>query len=478
MDIAIIGAGMSGICMAIQLKQAGFENFRIFEKADRIGGTWRDNTYPGLTCDVPSHFYSYSFELNPDWSRLYSPGHEIQSYFEHCVEKYDLKKHILFNSEIESAEFEDGRWSLQLAKGIKITAQIIITAVGLLHNPKLPDVPGLKSFRGTSFHSSAWSHSRNLKGHKVAVIGSAASAVQIIPEIAPLADQLSVFQRTPNWVKSRPDRAYSERRKRWFHRLPLLTRLHRWSLYWSMESVFPVFKNYRWANGRARQVCLDHLDSQIPDPKLRKALTPNYPPGCKRILISDDFFPTLLRDNVELVTTPIEHIVPEGIVTQGGRTRAFDTIIFATGFQASRFFAPMSVTGRDGQSLDEVWRSRAEAHRGVAVPGFPNFFILFGPNTALGHSSSIFMVEAQAHYILQCLQRMKRDKLNTLEPREKAARRYNAKLQRSMKKTVWQAGCRSWYQNDNGEVVLLWPSSTIKFWWTMRRPKFREYDGT
>lgn len=476
MDIAIIGAGMSGLCMAIQLKRAGFDNFKIFEKADRIGGTWRDNIYPGLTCDVPSHFYSYSFELNPDWSRLYSPGNEIQDYFERCVEKYDLKRHIIFNSEVARADFKDNRWSLKLAKGIEITAQIVITAVGLLHNPKLPDVPGLKSFRGTSFHSAQWKQGHDLQGRSVAVIGSAASAVQVVPEIAPLADQLTVFQRTPNWVKSRDDYGYSERRISWYRKLPFLARLHRWALYWSMESIFPVFKNYQWANRRARQVCLDHLESQIPRKELRQELTPDYPPGCKRILISDDFYPALMRDNVDLVTTPIERIVPEGIVTEGGRTRAFDTIILATGFQASRFLAPMEVTGREGKSLGETWHARAEAHRGVAVPGFPNFFILFGPNTALGHSSAIFMVEAQARYIVRCLQKMQRKNLITLEAREAAARRYNDKLQRAMKKTVWQAGCRSWYQDENGEVVLLWPSSTIKFWWAMRRPKFREYD--
>lgn len=476
LKIAILGAGMSGLCMAIQLKKAGIGSFKIYEKCHKVGGTWRDNTYPGLACDVPSHLYSFSFEPNLQWSHLFSPGWEIQEYFERCVETYDLGSYIQFNTEIVNAEFDNDVWRLRAANGEEITAHVVITGVGALHNPKYPDIAGLESFAGTQFHSARWNHDHDLTGRNVAVIGSAASAVQIVPQIAQKTNQLYVFQRTANWIRPRSDRAYSSKLKTWFRRLPFLARLYRWIIYWRMEALFPVFLQKGPANRGAKKLCLSHLNEQISDRNLQRALTPDYPPGCKRILISDDFYPVLERDNVELVTDPIERVDPDGIVTRDGKLRKVDTIVLATGFHATKLLAPMKVTGRSGLTLDEAWKNGAEAHRTVTIPGFPNFFMLLGPNSALGHNSIIFMVEAQVRYIMQCLKLLIRRDLMFLTARKKAADQYNHDVQNDMKTTIWSAGCKSWYQDDNGKVVALWPRSSLRFWREMRRMKPSEFE--
>jgi len=472
--VAIIGGGMSGLCMGIALRQAGLEDFVIYEKGANIGGTWWENTYPGVACDVPSHLYSYSFEPNPDWSHVYSPGGEIQRYFEHCATKYGLWPHIRLGREVTDARFDEGsnRWRLTTGDGEQDIADVLVSAIGALHVPKFPDIEGLDSFAGTMIHSAAWNHDLDLSGRRVAIIGSAASAVQIVPAIVDKAAHLDLFQRTPNWIIPRLDRAYPASWKRAFRNFPFLGRLHRWQLYWMLESRFPLFLRRNRRNEQEKQLALRHLEAQVPDPELRAKLTPDYPPGCKRILVSDDFYPALTRETVDLVTDPIARIEADGIVTADGTLHRADVIILATGFRTTDV-PRTEITGRGGLTLREAWKDGMAAHRTVAVPGFPNYFTLLGPGSGLGHSSIIFMVEQQVRYVLQCIWKLVERR--TIEPRPDAAARFDAAMQRGLAGTIWQAGCKSWYQDQNGKITTLWPHSTVRYWWDMRKVRFGEY---
>lgn len=472
--VAIIGGGMSGLCMGIALRQAGLEDFVIYEKGANVGGTWWENIYPGVACDVPSHLYSYSFEPNPDWSHVYAPGAEIQAYFDRCADKYGLRPHIRLGQEVTSARFDEAanRWRLTTGAGEHDTADVLVSAIGALHVPNYPDIEGLDGFAGSVIHSAAWNNNTDLAGKRVAVIGSAASAVQIVPSIIDRVAHLDLFQRTPNWIIPRLDRAYPKSWKRAFRSVPFLGRLHRWQLYWMLESRWPLFLGRNRRNEREKRLALRHLESQVPDPDLRAKLTPDYPPGCKRILVSDDFYPALTRETVNLVTDPISRIEADGVVTADGTLHPADVIILATGFRTTDV-PKTEITGRGGVTLREAWKGGMAAHRTVAVPGFPNFFMLLGPGSGLGHSSIIFMVEQQVRYVLQCIWKLVERR--TMEPRPDAAARFDAAIQRGLDGTIWQAGCNSWYQDRNGKITTLWPHSTIRYWWEMRKVRFREY---
>jgi cation diffusion facilitator CzcD-associated flavoprotein CzcO len=472
--VAIIGGGMSGLCMGIALRQAGLEDVVIYEKGANVGGTWWENTYPGVACDVPSHLYSYSFEPNPDWSHVYAPGAAIQAYFERCATTYGLWPHIRLGQEVTDARFDEAghRWRLTTGAGEHDDADVLVSAIGALHVPNYPDIEGLDGFAGAVIHSAAWNPGIDLSGKRVAVIGSAASAVQIVPSIVDRVAHLDLFQRTPNWIIPRLDRAYPASWKRAFRSVPVLGRLHRWQLYWMLESRFPLFRRRNRRNEREKRLALRHLESQVPDPALRAKLTPDYPPGCKRILVSDDFYPALTRENVNLVTDPIARVEPGGIVTADGALHRADLIILATGFRTTDV-PRTEITGRGGVTLREAWKHGMAAHRTVAVPGFPNFFMLLGPGSGLGHSSIIFMVEQQVRYVMQCLRKLVGRR--TIEPRPDAAARFDAALQRGLAGTIWQAGCSSWYQDQNGKITTLWPHSTIRYWRDMRKVRFREY---
>ncbi len=475
-EIAVLGAGLSGMCMGILLKRAGIHSFTILEKSERVGGTWRDNTYPGVACDVPSHLYSFSFELNPDWSRVFPPGWEIQEYCERTAAKYGLGPHLRFGREVERLAFRDGRWSIRTNDGEELRADVVVSGLGGLHRPNLPDLPGLEQFRGVHFHSARWNHDHDMTGRRVAVIGSAASAIQLVPRSATKAERVFLFQRTANWILPRNDRAYSERGRWIFRHVPGAARLYRWMIYALMESRFPAFKKGSRLNPYVERLCLRYLEAQISDPELRRRLTPDYPPGCKRILISDDFYPALETSNVELVTSGIERIVPDGIVTVDGATHRVDTIVFATGFQPFNFLSPLEVEGAGGQPLSHFWRNGIRAHRTLAVPGFPNFFMLLGPNSGLGHNSVIFMIESQVRYVIQCIQALAKRRLASLDPRPEAAQRFESGIRTDMSKTIWEDRCKSWYQDEKGRVFALWPRSTIRYWWSMRRPDLDEYE--
>jgi cation diffusion facilitator CzcD-associated flavoprotein CzcO len=469
--IAIIGSGFSGLCLGIQLKQAGIDSFTIFEKSDRIGGTWRDNTYPGAACDVPSFLYCFSFEQKTDWSRKWSPQEEIRQYMEHCARKYDLTRHIRFGREIAAARFDagDGAWHLRTTQGEEIVADVLVSAVGQLNRPHVPPIPGLDDFRGACFHSARWDHGCDLAGKRVAVIGNAASAIQFIPQIAPTLEHLSIFQRSANWMLPRGDRAYSERELRWFKRVPLLARLYRWWIWFLLEQRFPLFRGSRVAAWNARRVADQYLSETVADPHLRTALLPDYAIGGKRILISDDYYQTLARDNVEVVTEGIARVTADAVVTRDGRAHPVDAVILATGFQSTAFLAPMRIEGLGGRLLEAEWVDGAQAHRGITVSGFPNLFLMYGPNTNLGHNSIIFMIECQARYVLAAIRTLIEGDLAYIDVERSAMDADVAHTQAELERTVWATTGKSWYKTETGRITNNWSGSTVRYWCATRR---------
>ncbi|MDZ4381363.1 MAG: NAD(P)/FAD-dependent oxidoreductase [Parvibaculum sp.] len=477
LNVAILGAGAAGLCMAIKLRNAGVETFTIFEKAASVGGTWRDNTYPGSGCDVPSMLYSYSFEPKPDWSRKFAPQPEIVEYFETVARKYRLLPHIRFNTEIVEARFDEaeGLWHIRSAAGEAFTANVLISGVGQLNRPAYPRIDGLDDFKGAAFHSARWDHGVDLEGKRIGVIGNGASAIQFVPEIAPKAGKLTIFQRTPNWCVPKPDRPFTEFEKKLYRAVPALARLQRWWTWTMLERNYLAFVQGSFFGKLFERAALKEMEAHIEDPELRKKLTPDYPAGCKRILLTNDWYPALARDNVEVETSHIARIAADAIVTEDGVSHPVDVIIHATGFESTDFLAPMKIAGRGNADLNGVWSRGAEAHRGVAVAGFPNFFMLYGPNTNLGHNSIIFMIECQANYIAQCVAALRNSKLRYLDVRKETMESFNRELQRDMQKTVWAAGCSSWYKTADGKITNNWSSFTARYWWQMRHPDFGEY---
>jgi len=475
--VVIIGSGFGGLCLAIRLKMAGVASFTILEKADRVGGTWRDNVYPGAACDCPSFAYSFSFEPSTDWSRKWAPQPEILRYIERCADKYGLLPHCRFGVEVLSARFdEEARvWRIRTRAGEEIEADILVSAVGQLNRPHVPTIRGLPEFEGPAFHSASWAPGFEPDGKTVAVIGSAATAVQLVPALASRVKELHVFQRSPNWIVPKKDVVYSRRFRNFCRRFPLFALLYRWWLWLAYEAQFLVIRESGIATRRAMQIATAHLDDQVPDPALRRTLTPHFPIGAKRILISDDYYPALQRENVRLVTESIDRITREGVVTTGGRTCPVDAILFATGFETTSFLAPMDITGVGKRSLDEAWAAGAEAHLGISVSGFPNFFIMYGPNTNLGHNSIVFMLECQARYIVECLRQMVRRGLGTIDLRPEVQASYNERIRAELDRTVWARVERSWYKNGSGRIVNNWPGSTVEYWWRTRRVDLTQY---
>lgn len=473
--VAIIGAGISGMCMAIKLKEAGLTSFTLYEKADNVGGTWRDNTYPGVACDVPSHLYSYSFEPNPGWSKAYSPGGEIQGYCEHVAEKYGLLDQTEFGCELTASAYRDGGWDLEFAGGRKERADFLVSCIGGLHVPSFPDFEGHADFKGASFHSAQWDHSQSLAGKRVAIVGSAASALQIVPEIVGKVASLDMYQRTPNWVMPRVDAAYSDTRKGLFKRFPLLAKLHRLMIYLTYESRIGLFRGSKILTRWARNMAMKHLADQVKDPALRAKLTPDYPLGCKRILASNSFFPALQQDHVSVITKGINRIVPEGIETADGTVRPADIIVYATGFKPFTMLDEQEITGRDGLAMRDYLKDGIRAHRTIMVPGFLNYFMLMGPNSGLGHNSIILIIEAQTKYIIKCIKETLKRGASAIDPLEEASEAFNRDLQEQLKDTVWNGHCQSWYQDENGRIFTLWPKGTINFRRSIKTLDNKEY---
>ena len=475
--IAIIGSGFAGLCLAIQLKKRGVESFTIFEKAGRIGGTWRDNTYPGACCDVPAFSYCFSFEQKTDWSRKWAPQSEILEYIDSCARKYDLARHIRFNTEIAGARWDSDEsvWRLKTASGEEIVADVLVSGVGQLNRPSIPKIEGLENFKGVSFHSARWRHDVDLTGRNVAVVGNAASAIQFIPVIAPKVRRLSIFQRSANWMVERGDRAYTKAEKERFTRHRILALAYRWLIYFQHEINWPIFRRVKFFVERTQKMCDQYRRSTLKDPKLQESQLPDYPFGGKRMLISDDYFPALNRENVEVVLGGIDRVTENAIVTKDGRTIPADVIVLATGFQSTSFLAPMTINGVGGRSLNDEWHGAARAYLGIAVAGFPNLFLMYGPNTNLGHNSIIFMIECQTNYILGCLEQMDSRGLASIELSRPVMESFDTRVQRELQRTVWAATGKSWYKTEDGRITNNWSGSTIRYWWETRHADLSLY---
>ena len=466
-DIAIIGSGFSGICAAIKLLQAGRNSIVILEKADDLGGTWRDNKYPGCACDVPSHLYSFSFEPNPYWSRTYSPQAEINAYIAHCARKYGVYEKIAFGHEVARRTYidQDQAWDIEIKGRASLRARIIISAMGSLHQPHMPEIPGIDTFQGEAFHSAQWPGGFDPTGKRIAVIGTGASTIQILPEISKTAKSVVVFQRTPAWVIPRHDEQISNWRQKLYAKTPLLQRLHRTYQYWRMESRAIGFSLHPRLMKNIRRWGEKNIRKAISDDTVVRSLIPDYLPGCKRILMSNDYYPALARPNVTLKTEAANKITKDAIVSKDGEKFGVDAIVFGTGFKFGEKIESRDVLGKNGLDLAASWEDKGqEAYFGMAVHGFPNLFFLMGPNTGLGHNSIVFMIEAQVAAIVRLLAHMEKQNARSIEVHGNIQAAYNDELQKLFARTIWMSGCNSWYRDgQNGKVIALWPGFSFDF---------------
>ncbi len=477
-DIAIVGSGFSGLAMAARLKRSGRDDFVILERAREVGGTWRENTYPGCRCDVPSHVYSFSFAPNPEWSESFSPQGEIFDYLRRVAADEGLVEHVRFGCEVEQATWDAGarRWRLHTSSG-ELSARIVIAGAGPLHEPKLPDVPGLQDFEGHLFHSATWDHDHDLAGERVAVIGTGASAIQFVPQIQPEVERLHLFQRTAPWVMPRRQRTITRAEKALFRRIPALQRAVRSAIYWAREAIAIPMLRVAFAPALKR-VGLTHLRRSVADRELRTKLTPDYLPGCKRILVANDYLPALDQPNVEVLCEGIAEVRGRTVVGTDGSEREVDTIICGTGFHVLDMPIAERVVDGDGRTLAEHWEGSPQAHRGTTVAGFPNLFLLLGPNTGLGHNSVVYMAEAQAGYVMGALDHMRATGLETVEVTADSQHDWNEAIQARMPGTVWlEGGCSSWYLDRNGRNTSLWPDFSFRFARALRRFDPAEHVG-
>lgn len=475
--VLIVGAGFSGLAMAIRCRQAGIGPLQVIEKADGVGGTWHDNTYPGAACDIPSHLYSLSFAPKADWSRMYAPQAEILAYLRETAERHGLMPLIRLGTAFSGATWDEGRalWRVETDRG-PILARAIVSGMGGLHHPAFPDIPGREAFAGKAFHTAAWNHDVDLTGKRVGVIGTGASAIQVVPELAKIAAHLTLFQRTPPWIMPKHDHAIPERARRRYRRLPLARQLERARLFWLHEvRAFLGFTKVSKLTGQAEALARHHLAKAVPDKALRAKLTPSYRLGCKRVLISDDYYPTLQRPNVTLETDGIARITEGGVVTEAGRTHDLDVIVYATGFDVTATFARMNLVGRGGLRLTEAWAGGMGAYQGITVAGFPNYFMLLGPNSGLGHNSVVSMIEIQVQHVLDCLKAL-RNGARAIEVRPEAQARFLDRIRSRMADSIWQAGgCRSWYLDASGRNTTLWPDSVMAYRRSARRARMADY---
>ncbi len=477
LDVLIIGSGFAGLCMAVQLRRAGMDSFLILERGADVGGTWRDNTYPGCACDIPSHLYSFSFEGRADWTRMYPTQPEIWNYLKHCVAKYNLGPSIHFQSELREAVFDEHThlWRVETSQGDCFTARSLVLGMGPLSRPMIPKLPGLDRFQGRAFHSAEWDHSYDLRGKRVAVIGTGASAIQFVPQIAPHVAELHLFQRTPPWIVPKMDRPIHGWERFLFRWAPGYMCLFRSLIYWLQELLalgFTVNPKYMQ---RIEKFARKHIERSISDPALREKVTPNYLIGCKRILISNDYYPALQRPNVELVTEAIVEVRAHSLITTDGRERPVDALIYGTGFRPTDLLTPVRIIGRSGADLNDAWRGGLEAYFGITITGYPNLFMLVGPNTGLGHNSIIFMIEAQVHYVMKCLELLRERGASAMDLRPEVQAQFNRDLQKQMKGTVWASGCKSWYLDANGKNTTLWPGFSFKYWLETRKVMTKDY---
>jgi len=473
----IIGAGMAGILAAIKLREAGFDNFAIYEKADRLGGTWRENTYPGIACDVPSHLYSYSFEPNPNWSHRFSPGAEIQEYFESVAHRHGIVESIHFGQQIARCTFEAGRWTLETVSGLRDEADFVIAATGVLHHPNEPDIAGLDDFRGAQFHSSRWDHTVALAGKRVGIVGTGSTAVQITSAIVDDVAHLSLFQRTAQWIMPQDNPAYTEDEKRDFNDDPEKIQQFRNQLSELFAENFSnaVVDSKSPKMKLIEDMCRSNLDSNVTDAGRHKELLPSYRAACKRLVISPDFYQAIQKPNAELVTEGIDKIEPRGLRTSDGRLHELDILVLATGFRTSDFMRPMTVVGRDGVRLNDVWAKATPAYHSVSIPDFPNYFMLIGPNSPIGNFSLTEIVELQFDYVMQLIDAIRSGECREISATQEATTRFNDDVAEASKNTIWMTGCRSWYLDANG-VPASWPWTLKRFRQGMRAPNFADYE--
>ncbi|WP_030484078.1 flavin-containing monooxygenase [Nocardioides aequoreus] len=470
----VVGAGFSGLGAAIRLDEEGEPDYLVVERGETVGGTWRVNTYPGAACDVPSQLYSFSFAPNPSWSRSYSPQPEILRYLEDLAERSGVLNRFRFGTEVESITWEDAdqAWRVVTSRG-SLTADVVVSAAGGITEPRMPDIEGLEDFAGPVVHTARWDHDQQYAGRRVAVIGTGASAIQVVPELAEVASHLDVYQRTPPWIIPRGDHAYHRLHQLAFRHVPGLQRLARLGVYLSQESVAPIFTVAPGTARPAEEFCRRFIRRSVGDTDLAELLTPDYRIGCKRVLRSNDYYPALTRPHVDLVTDGIERVTPTGIVTRSGEHREIDVLVVATGFDVVHPPVADLIKGRDGSTLADTWRDGGlAAYKGTTIAGFPNLFMVFGPNTGLGHNSMIYMFESQLAYILSALRHLRTTDVAAVEPRQEAQDRFNRRLHRRMRRTVWTTGgCASWYLDEQGRNTTLWPRSTLAF-----RRALKEFD--
>jgi cyclohexanone monooxygenase len=477
LSVGIIGAGPGGLALGIFLRKAGFDDFTIFDREDGVGGTWRINTYPGLACDVKSHLYSYSFDLNPHWSRLWSGQQEILAYFERCAQRYRLHQHLRLNTEIVAARWvaESRHWCLTTSAGEDHTFDIVVSAIGLFTRPLMPELVEEEPFTGTVMHTAQWDHSVDLRDARVAVLGTGSTAAQLIPEVAKQAAEVYSVQRSSTWVLPKPDREYTEREKWMFTHVPLAKKIYRTRLWLRSESNISVIENGSDKTEEFKGVALRALEATVTDDDLRARLTPTHPFGCKRLVFATDYLQALTQPHVEVVSSPARTLRSRSLVTDDGTELNVDVVLCATGYAAADYLGQIDVRGADDAALSETWRDGAFAYLGMSVPGYPNFFMLYGPNTNVGSNSVIFMLEAQARYIVRALKYMRRKNKSYIEVRPEVVTRFLATIDRWMQGTVWLTRCSNYFRAPNGRVVTQWPRSARDFWALTRRFRPGDY---
>jgi cation diffusion facilitator CzcD-associated flavoprotein CzcO len=457
-SVAVVGAGFGGVGAAVMLQRAGYDDVTVFERGERVGGVWNANTYPGAACDVPSHLYEFSFEPNPRWSRRYAPQAEIRAYLEDVARRHGVLERIRTGTEVTHARWQEGssRWLLQTSAGAH-EADILIAACGQLSVAKMPSIPGLESFDGPAFHTSQWRHDVELAGERVAVVGTGCSAIQAVPAIQPLVEHLDVYQRSPGWTVPKMDFAYSQRTQRLFERVPALQALDRMAIFAIMELGAAAMTDRRWLLGPFRALARRQINKAIGDEDLRAKVTPTDEIGCKRLMLTDDWYPTLTKPNVELITEKIAEFTPSGVRLRDGSERPADVLVLATGFRTHGFVAPMEVIGRGGRALREEWARVPRAYLGMSVPGFPNMFLLYGPNTNGGTGSVIYTIEAGVGHVIAALAALERARVREIEVRRQTAETFDRELRAALTDTVWHTGCTSWYVDENGNDPNQWP---------------------
>ncbi|MEV6830555.1 NAD(P)/FAD-dependent oxidoreductase [Amycolatopsis sp. NPDC051102] len=478
--VVIVGTGFSGLGQAIQLEKAGIRDYVILEKATEVGGTWRDNSYPGCACDVQSHMYSFSYEQNPGWSRSFSPQPEIFDYLKGVADKYRLREKIRFGVELTGAHWDERerRWTATTKDGREFVAQFLVSGVGGLHIPQIPELPGIENFQGQTWHSARWNHEYDLRGKKVAVVGTGASAVQFVPKIAPDVAELTLFQRTPPWIMPKPDHAMPSWAQTLFKRVPGTQRLYRNALYWLLEARAIGFNGHPAIMKAGELIAKRNIAKGIKDPALRKKVTPDYTMGCKRVLISNDYYPALARPNVDVNTSGIKEVKAHSIVDSAGVEHEVDAIIYGTGFKVTDALEYLDITGVDGRSLAKEWAAEGmRTHKGITVSGYPNLFFLLGPNTALGHNSVVFMIESQSRYVVDAIKLADSRGAAALDVRPGVQDEFQQEIQDKLVKGVWtQGGCKSWYLDAQGVNRTIWPGFTWRYWLETRKVDPADYE--